>query len=581
METAESATHPTAKSPSPLTCSPPHHRLFAVYTAVVCVVVSACSDAVAPATRTLPVAPVLKSVQPLPASQAFLPYNPLGSVPLATYDFVEGVLVEGRIQGSVHVTSDPGASAVHANADVDYKGVDDFSMSQCDWAATISSPQLSSPGFTGCQSAEPRYTQIPEWRDTLLLGGIGGNGTITARRGGGAGDPLYCPSGSLCHVVSGGQTVTVTPLPASIRITANRPEVAPKTILIPDPYTLPVSFTVSSTPTSYHAITVPRKALSWQWVPASGGDSATSTVSCPPPPTNSNSYSCAGYIYERGSIIVTARVNGVVQVDTMKVTGPQVKITLQKTSMRPSVLSYSGVLPAAVHDETQTVQVSVIDTSETPIPNQSVRLALTATEGSAGHVHVLSNQPKPTGSIPVIVNTGATGTVAVTYTAPEPSGPVWLKGSISGSSSVQKQIQIEVTGLVRYGPELGADTVGGIAGAHTDNHYATPAHIGRLAALVFMYNRQFPNGPRLKLNDSSLELGGLFDVNRDWHPDHAAHRWGNNTDVKTYIGSTPYLSQVQINAIHAIWMNLIGRSTQSIIIHLSGGRVAPHIHLIY
>jgi hypothetical protein len=558
------------------------HKFFAVSSLLACCFASACRDAMAPTGHIVPVTPVVRNVEPLPHSIAILPSTPLATVPLATYDMVEGVLVEAMIDGFVHVTSNVNASAVHVNDDVDYKGVYDFSRSgQCDWAATISSPQLSVPGFGGCQSAEPRYTKTQTWLDTLVLGGYGGNGVITARRGGGSGDPEYCSDGSLCHVVTGLQTVTLTPLPAVIRLIApNRTEVAPKTILIPDPSTLPISFTVSSTPSTYHGITVPRRALSWQWIPASG-DSAQSTLACPLPPASSNSYTCAGYIYERGSVVVSARVNGVVQVDTMKVTGPQVQLTLEKTSMRPSVLSYTGVLPAAVHNETQSVQVSVVDTAGHLIPNQTVRLALTATEGSAGHVHINGNLPKPPGTIPIIVNTGASGTVSTTYTAPEPSGPVWLKGSVGGTSSVMKQIKIEVPGLARYGPELGADTVGGIAGAHTDNHYATAAHIGRLAALVFMYNRQFPNGPRLKLNDSSLQLGGLFDVNKDWHPDHAGHRWGNNTDVRTHNGSTAYLSQLQINAIQGIWMNLIGRGTQGIILHPVGGRVAPHIHLAY
>lgn len=181
METAKSGTPRMKKVRSSVGWTL-HRKLFAISSLLVCCLCSACRDALAPTARVLRVPPVVRNVQPLSQSVAILPYTPLANVPLATYAFVEGVLVEGKIEGFVNVTSNVGASAVHVNGDVDFKGVFDFSMSgQCDWAATIWSPQLSRPNFGGCQPAEPRYTQVPKWVDTLLLGGYGGNGTITAR----------------------------------------------------------------------------------------------------------------------------------------------------------------------------------------------------------------------------------------------------------------------------------------------------------------------------------------------------------------------------------------------------------------
>jgi hypothetical protein len=557
---------------------PLQRKALEVGSLLACCLVNACRDALAPTARVLPVPPVVRSVQPLPQSVAILPYTPSANVPLATYDFVEGVLVEGVIDGFVHVTSNANASAVHANADVDYKGVYDYSGGgQCDWAATISSPQLSAPGFLGCQSAEPRYTQIPRWLDTIVLGGYGGNGTITARRGGGSGDPLYCSDGQLCHVVSGMQTVTLTPLPATIRLTApGRTEIAPKTILIPDPYTLPVSFTVSSTPSAYRGITVPRRALSWQWIPASG-DSAISTLVCPLPPASSNSYTCAGYIYERGSVVVTARVNGVVQVDTMTVTGPQVKIMPDSTNMRPSVQQYQGkVKQAAVNSVTQKVHVSVIDTLGRPIPNKTVALTLFAPNGEAGHAH--ATNVKPAGTIILAINTGPTGDTTVTYTSPEASGAVWIKGTSSGSGWMQKRVLIRVPDLYPYGPEVGADTTGGTSSHPSpNNHYATAAHIARLSILAYKYSQKFP-GSKLTFNDSSLPLGGLFDLAGDWHPDHLGHRWGNNTDVKTHNGTTEILSSYRRKWIWIFWMHILGQGGQGYLMH---PLPKPHIHLSY
>jgi hypothetical protein len=336
-----------------------------------------CSDALAPAARALRVPPVVRDIQPLPPVSQSLPSTPLTRVFLASYPYVEGVLVEGRIQGVIHVTSDPQASCVHVpDNDVDYLGVWIFcSGGQCAWSAGISAAQGTTPSLLACSSRNqnpPYYTSSQEWRDTALVGGIGGNDTVRAVRGGGSLDPTYCGA-NLCHQTSGANTVTLTPLPAAINLTTpGNTQIAPKTILLPDPYNGTTNFVVAALPVAYHGTTVPTQALSWKWIPALS-DSAV-TAQCPSPPSGSHSNSCAVTLFEPGSMTVQARVNGVVQTDAIKVVGPQVKITLNKTSMRPSVKSYAGVLAAAVHDETQSIQVSVVDTSGLPIPNRYVHL---------------------------------------------------------------------------------------------------------------------------------------------------------------------------------------------------------------
>ena len=543
----------------------------------------ACSEVVAPPVRSLKVPPLVRNVEPLPPSSAILSWNPLGSVPLATYAFIEGVMVEAVISGFIGVTSDPNALAVHVNDGVDYKGVWESGKSQCDWAATVQSPLLSAPGFGGCLKTSPYYTKTQEWRDTIILGGVGGNENIVARRGGGTNDAEWCSTipPRVCHTISGTQSFNLTPLAVPIKVIAPAAvQLGPKKILKPDPTTLPLSFQISSTPATIHGLTVPRQALSWQWVPAES-DSSTSTVNCPPPAYNQNRFTCGAYIYESGSMIVNGRVNGVSQWDTMTVVGTQVRLTLSKTSMLPSVKPDSNVDQSAVVEATQTIDVSVIDTSGHAIPFKTVTLTLTAKEGDAGHLHMTANAKPPgtiNGSTTASVPTGQSGVATVIYHAPEPSGLVWLKGTSSGAATAYKKIMIEVPGLVPFGVEVGADSmIGGVTGVHTDNHNARPDHIARLAALMFMYNRQFPNGPKLKLNDSSLPKGGLFDINANWHPDHAAHRYGNNTDIRTAGGDA--LSNLRLNAIEGIWMHLIGQRGQAGLIKHTGAK--PHYHLIF
>src|SRR5712672_1525660 len=249
---------------------------------------NACSDATAPRARALMVPPLVRDVQPLPPKQAFLGARASGPTPpmlLAYYPFVERLLVEASIVDKLSITSQQNVIlAVSVGTDqnparVDYRGVWESSANQCDWNATITSANLRAGG-TGCLTTHPLYQSADEWRDTILVGGTdaANDANVYATRGGTPNDPhdcapgetvgCNCPNGSPCHTVSGVQTFTLIPLAATIRLTTpGTAEIAPKTILLPDP-SYPTSFKVSSTPATIRGITVPTQALSWRWVPA-------------------------------------------------------------------------------------------------------------------------------------------------------------------------------------------------------------------------------------------------------------------------------------------------------------------------
>ena len=558
-------------------------------------VTAGCSDVTSPATRPkLVPSTVVKDVQPLPRVQQILPVHSSTPTPpmlLAYYPWVERVLVESWIDGRIDVNSNPGALAVHVvNGRVDYKGVWDNSTHQCDWSASVSSQSVIWPG-PGCLTSEPRYTSIEEVKDTILVGGLpsSGNANVYAQRGGTSGDPpdcgpgvplpCNCPDGSPCHTVSGTQTVTLTPLAATIRLTVpGVTEIAPKTILLPDPNNGSTRFVLSSTPAAYHGITVPTQALSWSWMPTRS-DSAV-TAQCPVPPTTSVSNSCSIVLFEAGIMVVNARVNGIAQVDTFKVVGSQVDLALQQTSMEPSITSAASNHKVNV---TQTIHVSVLDTAGHRIPNRVVVLSLIPTaDPHAGHEHSISSPAKPAGTLSVPqVRTDSTGDATFTYTSPDPSGGVYVKARSSGSGSVQKLVKVEIKNLVAYGPEIGADTVGSNA-IHPKNHYATAAHIAALQHLATIFAQAFPSAPRLKYNDSSLESGGLLDISGNWQPDHIGHRRGRETDVKTHsnCGATEILDQNKQRMILGIWYVLNPRGSD-FIWHPPGGNVCPHIHLSF
>lgn len=79
--------------------------------------------------------------------------------------------------------------------------------------------------------------------------------------------------------------------------------------------------------------------------------------------------------------------------------------------------------------------------------------------------------------------------------------------------------------------------------AHPANHYLNGDALGKLMNLARLYKQvYFPFDPVLRLNDASLERGGLFDLGALWAPPHHEHRRGVVIDVRA-IGSARAIPQ--------------------------------------
>ncbi len=486
------------------------------------------------------------------------PLDPARTLTLPRY--AEKVIVEFRLDGVIFVKSlHPHKTSVT----VDGSGYWRSDGWEACYVNVIFRYSLGSWGPGPCHTSPPQPLRI----DTVLVQGDG-----TVKRGGAVAQWSWeCPGADRCWGYEGEQTFSVTPTFAAINLTAlGRPELAPGVIELPGPvYT---TFKTGSTPVSFKNIPVPIRVLSWQWIAAAGGSGQTYFTGFP------TDVQRTVYLAEPGSMIVTAFVNGVEQVDTIRVVGRDVKIAVEQARMKFSIEVPD--LPGYVqrHDTSrQVVTVSVLR-DNAPVPNAIVDLTLTARESTGGHLHVGG---KPRGSLNLTqVNTGSTGMAKVIYTAPQVTGPVTIKGT-SANAKADSAIADVGIDLVEFGSGVGYELVGGdtYGGTHPKNHFVTASHLAALQTLITTFRAKFASTV-LKFNDSSLESGGLFDFNiptAPWVPGHQGHREGKHTDLHTKppSGQTgPDLTSDEKDLIKHVWEALGGEPRR---------HKAPsyHFHLVH
>ena len=196
-----------------------------------------------------------------------------------------------------------------------------------------------------------------------------------------------------------------------------------------------------------------------------------------------------------------------------------------------------------------------------PVPNHQFRLTTDYVDGSGGHDHLV---PRRTDSREnyghfILVRTGghherpyegqtqADGQERFDYVA-----SIWgdlMK--ISVESVVNRLLKDSVTvaervpGLIGLGPGQHYELVGAPhnhAGTndpcrhapptsqHSRNHFGTAALISAIQNIAASYDSLDP-GVRLRINDMSLPLGGLFDFENSWQVPHREHRVGRNADI--------------------------------------------------
>lgn len=156
---------------------------------------------------------------------------------------------------------------------------------------------------------------------------------------------------------------------------------------------------------------------------------------------------------------------------------------------------------------------------------------------SGGHAH---GEPptRPKGSV-----TPATGnnTFEITFTATEVSGIHTITATCDECTNSPKKSKVEVK--VKEADAAGWDSLsespsdyeligGGEGKNHHDNHYLTETAQKNLLAIVRKYNKKYPEGPVLHLNDASLVWGGKFDISGKWVGYHYEHLRGKEIDIR-------------------------------------------------
>lgn len=240
-------------------------------------------------------------------------------------------------------------------------------------------------------------------------------------------------------------------------------------------------------------------------------------------------------------------------------------------TMRPSVMS-SSLSPYGTDPQTfDTTASCVLFPEGLTVPNCNLTIQWNGRNGSGGHVHNTSRPPGifrtqngvsggstgPGAPGTFTDNTGATGILGVTYTAPEASGATDL--TVTGAALVngvptnfgpdQYTIGVRIEGL-QLASAAGLQVRTASDMHDNNNGYATQAMIGALAVMAQRFaeelTRQGRPVPPVRVTALSLPQGGLFDFKVEWRPPHLSHRFGNDADIGMFGVTLPQRAKLAI-----------------------------------
>jgi len=183
------------------------------------------------------------------------------------------------------------------------------------------------------------------------------------------------------------------------------------------------------------------------------------------------------------------------------------------------------------------------------LSNYAVTIAAKMMLPSGGHDH--ANQPpqnllgefkdtrtKATGKGTITTVTDEDGLIRVDFTAPEFSGKLEIKAtSTAEKAEDKKELVVKVPNLVEFGGTGEYELSGALEGKHMKNHFfCSQKAIDELVKAAGQFRKaKWNNAGKMRLNDMSLEWGGLFDKDANWKPPHSSHRVGRSVDIENIL----------------------------------------------
>ncbi len=239
----------------------------------------------------------------------------------------------------------------------------------------------------------------------------------------------------------------------------------------------------------------------------------------------------------------------------------EITLTATLPSVRPQL---TGALPGQTQS---TIEASV--SSCPPQPGSPASVVVTfkvqapkdGTAEDGGHVHDGTRQQQ-TGTFTQSADKGGQrmtscvasldaqghGSCKATYVGSQVSGVETITGSAAGFPDAQTKVRVAVPGLVEL-PQNPARYV--LVGApnnhagtndpcipqamaptsrHFQNHFGQP-RLNQAVQAIADKMRNETGGVLLRVNDMSLSLGGLFDIQNNWQPPHVDHRVSLAVDI--------------------------------------------------
>lgn len=207
------------------------------------------------------------------------------------------------------------------------------------------------------------------------------------------------------------------------------------------------------------------------------------------------------------------------------------------------------------------IVVTVTKSTGEPAPNQSVEIQAVWVSGSGGHSHTNAPPQDQMGVLSVLLpvplapeqgrgvieaETDEEGKIYLNYTTPEFGGTIDLVATLQTATgqSDSKRVTVRVPGLVELTSGQNYELIGAPdnnsgtndpcrlppGSNHYSNHWGVPSLTNAVKSIAADYDSLYP-GTKLRINDMSLENGGLFDFKNNWSPPHKSHRTGTNADI--------------------------------------------------